>query len=267
MKHKKHELIQLLFDFHHCEKKICSIENDNVWKEFVNDVVIEEHMDSLFPPDTSYISPFEQSDRPDIIYHNNDFAMGIECFEFDASKKSKKGSNQRCKEKEVDREQNIKLITQYEGKKGHIVLEGHIDAGYSFENYSSALVSTFMSHAQSIEKYRKSISDHYPEKKIYAVFYIDDVTALGNYVKTPKGLQVLYPLKVKEFLTALSETHNLDYVVLKFKYEFYVPMLVILKNEKQYLDMFMDECFNPDTDEFIQYTYEREGHIHRLPDE
>ena len=58
---------------------------------------------------------------------------------------------------------------------------------------------------------------------------------------------------------------SLDYVVLKFKQRIYEPLLLIVKNKARYLDIFKQEYFNPETDAFIQYTYEHEGHIHRMP--
>ena len=134
-----------------------------------------------------------------------------------------------------------------------------------FENYSSSLLSTFTSHAKYIDEYRAHIIHLYPDRRAYTVFFIDDITALGNYIRTPKGLQVLYPLMVKDFITTISKMTSLDYVVLKFKQRIYEPLLLIVKNKARYLDIFKQEYFNPETDAFIQYTYEHEGHIHRMP--
>lgn len=62
----------------------------------------------------------------------------------------------------------------------------------------------------------------YLQKKQYLSFYIEDATAIGNYVITQYGLEALNPLCIREFINELARTKELDYVIVKHQEEMYV---------------------------------------------
>ena len=93
---------------------------DEVWKTIINDVDEYNKRDKYkyyygFVPAMDF--SIVQSDRPDIVYQCKDFIMGIECFEFDASKKNRRS------EKLIERliksigNQQYKLMVFYQLKR------------------------------------------------------------------------------------------------------------------------------------------------------
>lgn len=93
--HVHDELHRFVFDPNH--QSIIQPEGglDEVWQIIINDVLDYEKRTSnpWYPKDaTPQGYSLEQSDRPDIVYENESFIMGIECLEFDASRKIRKGS-------------------------------------------------------------------------------------------------------------------------------------------------------------------------------
>ena len=209
---KKHELAHFLYDISHCPIELNSVDEDCIWNQIVADA-IEQHI-SINNPfiRKNAVLPFTDSERPDIIYECDDFIMGIECFEFDASKKVRDGSSQ--KRKEVDAKDKI-LSEYYEERTktdGIISIKQHVDSNFSLENYKNSLMSVFAKHAGKIQQYREKLSKN-STKKVYLSFYIKDSTALGSYVYFNQRITPFQPFYLKEFREALKETKGLDYVI------------------------------------------------------
>ena len=106
-KYKRLEKEKLLFDLDRYTNNflLYASENNNIWRDIICNVKkyndLMHHTPFL---DNIPNCPLIQFERPDVIYYNNDFdyIMGIECFVFDASRKSSsKGSAQIRKELEV----------------------------------------------------------------------------------------------------------------------------------------------------------------------
>ena len=106
--HTNNELDSFVFDM-----KPQSIFNpevglDKIWQRLLEDVCDYETRKNnpMYSECVPKNYSLEQSDRPDIIYQTEDYVMGIECFEFDASRKTRKGSMQKQKMHEANCEAN-----------------------------------------------------------------------------------------------------------------------------------------------------------------
>ena len=185
--------------------------------------------------------------------------MGIECFEFDASKKTKDGSSQRKKEAEVHR--NIDEEYRHMNRMGSesLSIKKKVDVKLSIENYYDSLLQTYIDHAQKIGKYREKLKDQYPNKKIYLAFFISDVTAIGNYVSVDGKTESLSPLRLPIFVSLLQCTSMLDYVLVKTT-DTYIPSVQIQSCEKGALEELASDYYGIN-DMYIPYSYTLDVHI------
>lgn len=259
--HKGNELKSFLHDLDHFQCFFVDNQADEVWNRVIRDVHEYEKRDyyklnyGSFP-----IFPFRfnQSDRPDIIYQSNGFAMGIECFEFDSSKRTKKGSQQRIKEAEIDKSSNIEYQKIKLTKERPVIVEKVVDVDFSDVNYCESLLSSFISHAESIEQYRKNLSEKCSEQEIMLSFYISDVTAIGNYVIEDGKPDSINPFRIPLFLDTLSKTKGLDYVAFKAT-NMYVPSIIIQRITPVTLLQMYDNRYRPSI-KFVKYQYSKEYH-------
>ena len=86
-----------------------NFDNDLIWREIIANATETNRLRN-YPEycDLQPEAPFAQGDRPkcskrlpDVIYLGEDFVMGIECFDFDSSKKTKDGSTMRKQNKKA----------------------------------------------------------------------------------------------------------------------------------------------------------------------
>ena len=258
----RNELGKFVFDLGHLS--ICKIGDgiDNIWEKVISDVQeYGEREHYRWCSESIPVQSFsiEQSERPDVIYQCDDFIMGIECFQFDASKKTRKGSKQKQKEHKVDRA--IFEVYQHSAvpEDGILSVERHVDVEFSIASYYESLVSTFTAHANSIADYRQNLKEKAPGKRVLLSFYLEDTTALGNYVVVNGKTEVLDPLKIPFFLGELASTQGLDYVIIKTT-DNYVPSLRIQKISIPLLTGLLRNCYSPN-DKYVQYQYKRESHF------
>lgn len=260
-KHFHHELGKFVYDLGHLSIDSGKDSIDEVWGKITNDIQEYEKFEEYkwlddYIPEQSF--SLEQSDRPDIIYQCEGFIMGIECFEFDASKKGRRGSTQRQKEREVDRKIHEEYRHSSVPENGFLSIERNVDVDFSITSYYESLVSTFKSHADSIIGYRNNLTEKAPGKKVLLSFFIEDVTALGNYVIVNGKTESLNPLKIPFFLGELASIQGLDYIIFKTM-DSYVPSLYIQKLSKPLLAELLKKCYGPN-DKYVQYQYKRESH-------
>lgn len=261
LKRTHDELIKFVYDLDLLSINMDESCIDDVWKYIIYDVQEYNKRDKYkwyygYPPVQNFT--LEQSDRPDIIYKCNEFVMGIECFEFDSSKKTRKGSKQKQREREVERDIREEYRHALVPKGGFLSIERHVDVELSITSYYKSLMSTFKTHAKSIADYRKNLSGLANDKRIMLSFYIEDTTAIGNYMSVKGRVEALDPLKIPGFLEELSLVQGLDYIMIKTS-DLYVPSLRIQRVSDSLLDELFKNCYGPN-DKFIQYQYKREVH-------
>ena len=256
-----HELSSFLFDLDNLTNSAFFEAIDDVWEQIINDVHEYEKRELYkwyYGKLPAYPFSFIQSERPDIIYQRDEFVMGIESFQFDASKKTRKGRKQRQQEIKADRV----IHEEYQHSKvpgdGFLSIKKPVDVEFSITNYCESLLSALKSHSNSIANYRNHLAEISPDKKILLSFFIEDSTALGNYVISNGKAEALNPLKLPFFLILLASIQGLDYVIIKTT-DSYVPSLQFQKISKPILAELLKNCYSPE-DKYIQYQYERESH-------
>ena len=130
----------------------------------------------------------------------------------------------------------------------------------SFQSYLTSLMSAFRHHARRIEIYRRALTEKYPAKKILLSFFIEDVTKVGNYIISEQRLIPMNPLRVKPFISELSQTTGIDYIVTCFQ-EFYVYHLDVQQICAPNLKLLLEQSY-PDNAAFWQYQYQHITHIY-----
>lgn len=251
-----HELASLS-QFYHVN------DDDFVWDQITKDAREYVVQHDYFPPQRPNQCHFMQSERPDVIYECDDFVMGIECFEFDASLKTRKGSTQKQKEIQTDRR-----ILEIHKSKDHEISENDeickpVDVNFSLEYYKDALLDGFRSHANSIGVYRENIAHKFPNKKAYLSFYIEDTTALGNYIISSRGNEAIVPLCVKEFIDELSKIEGLDYVITNTQ-NFYIHSLHIQAINDYFLKSLYKQSYDLTYSFYWKYKYQTKAHFYHL---
>ena len=261
-KHIHDELHKFVFDLN--QQSLIQPENglDEIWLRIIDDVRDYDartsnpwYSEDTLPQGYS----LEQSERPDIVYANEDFIMGIECFEFDASKKTRKGSKQKQKEQEVDRVIREEYWQSTVPKDSFLSIERLVDVELSAKNYYESLFLNYRIHADSIGEYKQNLSQMAPGKKSFLTFFIKDVTAIGNYVEENGKTEALNPLRLPLILGLLASTSGLDYVVFRTT-DSYVPFLRIQEVSIPLMKNLRKNCYGPDA-KFIPYQYKREVHF------
>ena len=234
------------------------VDEDGIWKQIVADVVETNRLrhypeyDSL-PPEAPFIQGDkigEQSNLPDVIYLGKDFVMGIECFDFDSSKKTRKGSTMRSKNADALRVIQKKI----KGIQRPYKLHTPVEVKLSYTNYVDSLLSAFRTHADKVARYRDALQKKYPDKKVFLTFYIEDATQVGNYIKHNGHTEAMNPLFVQEFINEIMNYHGIDYVVSCYQ-ELYVPFLFVQKVDKNILTENLQKCYT-EKDSFWGYNYE-----------
>ena len=130
---------------------------------------------------------------------------------------------------------------------------------FSIRSYCDSLISNFRNHAGCIEDYRKKLKELAYDKRMLLSFYIEDTTAIGNYMSVNGKMEALNPLRIPEFVEELASTQGLDYVVIRTT-DLYVPSIRIQRITNALLSELSEKYYGPD-DKFIQYHYTRESHF------
>ncbi len=262
--HVHDELHRFVFDLNHHTILQPEDGQEEVWQRIIDDVRdYETRMSNPWYPEDAPPQGYsiEQSERPDIVYQNESFVMGIECFEYDASKKIKKGSKQKRAEQEADREIEKEYRQSETPPNGFLSIEKLVDVEFSITSYCESLLSNFTAHKKHIGEYRRNLMEKYPGKRGFLTFFIEDTTAIGNYVITNGKTEALDPLKLPPFLGVLASTQGLDYVIVKTT-DSYVPSLRIQRIAPPLLEELSKNCYRPN-DSFVQYQYKRQSHFLR----
>lgn len=264
---KNQEKDQVLFDLeHYTNNYLINTPNDNIWDHIIKDINVYNDLMHHAPfLDNIPECPLIPSERPDVIYSmkDTDFVMGIECFKFDSSPKTSKGSTQIRKELKIKKQIAADLkkgnLTDGDGKTFSSVRK-IVDVEFSVQDYYMSLINSFLSHAKNIQDYRDNLQRLYPQKKIYLSFFIEDITALGNLVEDNGKIESMTPLKLPLFVNHLAATSGLDYVLIKTK-NIYVPNIDIQSCDKENIKTMLTRCYSTKT-KFVTYQYSIEQHIY-----
>ena len=256
LKKSRNELLDFVSDIEDLSIRMPLDNIDEVWKKLIVDINSynkSKQYGYFYEDVTGSKFSIEQSERPDIIYQCDDFIMGIECLTFDASKKTKSGSKQMQKEAEAKRAINEEFRNSTETEGGILSIKRTVDVELSIADYCESLADNYLKHANKIEDYRKKLKEKSNGKKVLLSFFIEDITALGNYVVGNGKTESLNPLKLPFFLDILAATSGLDYVLIKTT-DMYVPSFCIQKVSIPLLKKLLYDCYTSDY-KYLQYNY------------
>jgi len=154
------------------------------------------------------IEPFE---HPDMILSLGEKIMAIEHFEFDASTSNKKGSLDKRKLADRNREFD-KLVNDSNISAKPVVASSSIDCNYSAEDYIENFISVFGKHLAKVADYKNYLIEENKAEKIDDIiicFFIVDTTPLGCYYME-NGPKSLIACQVKECLDLISKASEVD---------------------------------------------------------
>ena len=182
-----------------------------------------------------YEWPLIESEKPDVIFESVEYVLGIECFLFDSSQKTKKGSKLRRKKDDIERE----IMDEYRRtNKKHICKECNLE--YSYDFYLNSARESLAKHKESIPFYKKNLKDRFPGKKIILVFFIEDTTTFGNYTLKDGKYIPINILNDKEFLEDIKTCANLDFIISTYQYDYYRYATTILENKNEIITKRME---------------------------
>ena len=171
-------------------------------------------------------------ERPDFILMGENRIIGVEHFEFDSSRSTRKGSLYRREDVRLDKELNDEIDYEMKKKKDELYFgrSGSLKITNSTEFYLNNLKKHFLSHFDKIDDYIarvKSITQH-EDKEIRTAFFIEDTTPLGLRIYAPNntGHQITRLFEIQEFremLLLINAQEKLDY-------------LFFIHSESRYLD-------------------------------
>ena len=270
--HKKNEAVLLLNAILFSDIYLHTEDNDTVWDLILNKCKeIQKDKSKYYigkpciPKGTPFIlgdSPNMPSGLPDIIYEDDTFVLGIEHFQFDASGISKKGS--KMMRAEVTANNKTTEISENSSKRP-LYIEVPVDTVFSYERYLKSLITSFTAHARNISKYLSELSKKYPNKKIYLAFYIEDKTALGNYIKTDRGIEPMCPLCINEFINELKINNNLTYILVRIQDNYHYNLHIQCINE-EFIESLYKEAYDMKKDQYCTYNYKIASNIYSLSD-
>lgn len=234
-------------------KRILHLDDEDIlW-----DIIIDDVLDGFYNSKgvdlnnlPKFEEPFVSFERPDIYYEKEDFIVGIEHFQIDSSKRTRKGSSLVQEQKRIDDE----IIADYHSQpKAYFYIEKKLNVDFSYENYVKSIVETFKKHEKNIPEYRANLSKIAPNKKVYLAFFIEDITSLGNYIMTAKGRETLNPVCTRELIDKLVKVEGLDYVLTRVQRD-YIYTLHFQRISEEYIKSLYSECYDLSKETFITYT-------------
>ena len=146
--------------------------------------------------------------RPDAYSIKGDTVLLLEHFEFDNSKTTRKGSEQKIKEANTQRyldknPYHSTMLQEYVEKTG--------------AHYVKSLETVFLSHSNNIENYKKEINAETSASfnNYIMGFVIEDASSFGSsyYNKTNGAYTRANMLYTKEFLDLFEKNPQLDFVI------------------------------------------------------
>lgn len=208
-------------------------------------------------------------ERPDILSIFDNKIVGIEHFEFDSFKRSRKGSDFQIKHNILEKDFQKKIDEELKNKDS-VTVHGHIESTSSLENYFDNFKKNFTEHYKKVDSYIKHIEEDYgTNKDISICFFAEDVTPLGNYFmdrKKSTSPWLLNPLYSDEILDLLKNSPKVKYLITG-AYAMKEYKLTIIKNTKDVLDRFKKERTKITEENYLSFSPQTTGFAMKIPKE
>ncbi len=202
-------------------------------------------------------SPFVESERPDILFDGEEFALGIECFDFDASLKSRKnGSSQHFEGAQAGK----KILEKYKKfqttSDSNVTISEPVNVELSLQSCVDTLLQNFYKHLKNIKCYRENIGRIFPNKKIYLAFYIVDTTTMGNFISVDDKLCPASPLLIPQFIDAISNASGLDYIIINTQNFYRVHTIEIASIRDEFIQSLRKNCYDLASLRYYSYSWQ-----------
>ena len=205
-------------------------------------------------------------ERPDILSIYDDKIVGIEHFEFDSYKNTRKGSNYKIQENFIEQKFN-KMINSKTNKKNEIVNHDQIINTSNLKQYYDNFKKILISHINNIDEYIEHIVSNYgSEKTIEIWFFVEDVNPLGNYYLKKGNCSpgLLLPFS-KEIIDILRNNKGIKGIIFGV-YAMNEYKIVICYNDEKTLNKIeKDDYFKVDDSEFLSLNPQTTSFVLLIP--
>jgi len=217
---------------------------------------------------TTMIQNMGRYERPDILSIYNNKIVGIEHFEFDSYKNTKKGSNYQIQDSLMETKIK-KEIEERLKKEKSIQVHGKIEGSSTLDNYYNNFEKHFKKHYSEIDSYIKNIRENFDctDKTIEFWFFVEDVSPLGSYfLDKERKMKLLYPIYSDNIITLLKNSPKLKGIILG-TYAMKEYKLIIINNNKKTLSRFSKEKQNVTDKDFVNFAPMTTGFVTRITKE
>lgn len=158
-------------------------------------------------------------ERPDIYSVYNGKICGLEHFEYDAHKRSKKGSLQHRENIKIKQSVDEEIRKKFETQDS-VTSFRDLKSKANEENYRANFIESFKAHYAKIDEYKKHLSKtlNIAEEDIPIWFIAEDMTMLGTYFvcrnKPKQGAEPAFPLFFPEIEDLFLKSKKLDGIIL-----------------------------------------------------
>lgn len=168
----------------------------------------------------------KQFESPDILYETEKYIIGIEEFQINASRQSRKGYCGVEKIREMEREVRTKSIQE----QGLHTTSRHID--YSVENLFNNFKNELEEHHQKFNRYIDNMARESKRDTKFG-YMVTDTTYLGSYSK--KIDHGLFIFNIAQFWDVFDKYTNIDFFIFKSDSDPNGSKLLITRSDRKYL--------------------------------
>lgn len=264
-KHSKNEARTFAWDFATTHQILYVDDGDYIWdKVFAYAKQYHDDYNSIERRKYAHY-PFVESERPDILFDGEEFALGIECFDFDASLKScKNGSSQRFEEAQAEKRIYEKYKKFRATSYDDVTISEPVNVVLSLQSCVDTLLQNFYKHLKNVECYRENIGRVFPNKKIYLAFYITDTTAMGNFIFVDGKPCPVSPLRIPQLVDAISNAHGLDYIVVNTQNFYRVHTIEIASIRDEFIQSLREHCYDMTSLQYYSYSWQKKSSFFNL---
>ena len=194
-------------------------------------------------------------ERPDLVTHVREYVIGIEHFEFDKSKLTKKGSADRIKTSAVQK-RLLHMVSKL--NIGDVIHEAY-SLGLGDENRCLVNIKQiFDNHYDKIDDYVKNIIRGFncTRERVKIWFFMENMIAMPDFYDDGRSLTALAPLFYRGFVGIFENKPKLDGIIMNMdKYLYIVPnnseTISLIKKESERISQFYIHRSNPHVVDFV----------------
>lgn len=207
-------------------------------------------------------------EKPDILSMFENQIIGIEHFEFDSFKRTKKGSTLKIEENQIEKDFEKKMRKAFKHKKT-IIVEEKIQSIRSLDNYFNNFKKIFLEHYKKIDSYIEHIKEDFDcrNKEIHICFFAEDVTHFGNFlIKENEEFLLLNPLYSDEIIEMLKNCLKVEYLIIGTEM-MDKNKIIIIENRKETFEKFKEVRPEVDEKNFLKSDIHTTGYAQQISKE